>query len=72
MKTIKTGEMFKLIKTGGQYWIKLHAPLKNCVPTARRVSYSDVKYLLECGQSFDAACVMDFGVGVFQRQNKPQ
>jgi len=67
MKTVKTGECFKLIKTGGQFWIKLTAKLKNCEPTARRVSAKDAQYLIECGKSFDAACVMDFGVGVFQR-----
>lgn len=68
MKTIKRGQMFNLIRTRtGQHWIKLHAKLTNCRPTSRHVSANDARYLLECGKSFDAACVMDFGVGVFQK-----
>lgn len=68
MKTIKTGKMFRLVRKSGQFWIRLHAKLSNCYPTARHVSAGDARYLKECGNSFDAACVMDFGVGVFQRK----
>ena len=65
---MKHGKVFDLVLTkSGQYWIKLHARLSNCEPTARHISASDARYLLECGNSFDAACVMDFGVGVFQK-----
>ena len=72
MRVIKTGECFRLIKAKGRYWIKLRAHLTNCTPKAKRVSERNVRYLLECGNSFDAACVMDFGVGVFQRgHSKP-
>jgi len=66
---LKHGKMFDLVLTkSGQYWIKLHARLTNCKPASRHVSYADARYLLECHDSFDAACVMDFGVGVFQRR----
>jgi len=69
---LKHGKTFDLVllKKSNQYWIKLHTKLSNCHPVARRVSYRDAQYLLECGNSFDAACVMDFGVGVFQRKIK--
>lgn len=65
---LKHGKIFDLVlaNKSNQYWIKLHSKLPKCHPVARRVSHSDAKYLLECGNSFDAACVMDFGVGVFQ------
>jgi hypothetical protein len=35
------------------------------MPRSLRISARDAAYLRSCGDSFDAACVMDFGVGIY-------
>jgi hypothetical protein len=70
----------RLVKTGKQYWLKAKFTDEDMTPKARRVSKSDVDYLLSlsteqrpgCGtppaSTFEMAAIMDFGVGVFRRQ----
>ena len=44
------------------------ATKENATPKSRRVTESDVRYLLDLNdKTFDAAAVVDFGVGVFAR-----
>ncbi len=66
MKTLRRGNHFRLTLTSGQFWIKL-LDKKSGMPSARRVSRVDARYLIGCGKSFDDACVLDFGCGVFAR-----
>ena len=65
-RTVKNGTHYRLIKTGKQFWIKVKNPIKS-MPVARHISAKDARYLLSCGKSFDAACVWDFGLGIWQR-----
>jgi hypothetical protein len=53
-----------LYHTGKQ--TRLATKEKDATPKSRRVTESDVTYLVGLNdQSFDAAAVVDFGVGVF-------
>ncbi|MHB9044336.1 MAG: hypothetical protein ACYC35_00200 [Pirellulales bacterium] len=54
-----------LYRTGKQTRL---ATKENATPKSRRVVESDVTYLLGLNdQTFDAAAVVDYGVGVFAR-----
>lgn len=62
----KTTDRFRVIEKRGRFYIECLAD--DCEPRVRRIGRKDVDYLLhECGKSFDGACVMDFGVGVFAK-----
>jgi hypothetical protein len=67
MKTIiRESRNFALTLTNGQYWLR--AKDRDVQPRARHVSQKDAEYLND-PQHFDAAAVVDFGVGVFLRRN---
>ena len=69
---LKTGNSFRLVmrrtargrRTGERRYL-VQCTADHASPRGRRVSAQDVTYLLSCGQSFDAACVMDYGVGIW-------
>jgi len=69
---LHTGTSFRLVmrrtargrRTGERRYL-VQCTANHATPRGRRVSAQDADYLQTCGQSFDAACVMDFGVGVF-------
>jgi hypothetical protein len=65
----KTTDRFRVIESKGRFYIECLAD--DCEPRVKRIGRKDVDYLMSCGSSFDAACVMDFGVGVFAKQFKP-
>lgn len=63
----KTTDRFRVIESKGRFYVECLAD--DCEPRLRRISPKDADYLTkETGASFDAACVMDFGVGVFTRE----
>ena len=54
---------FRLVERAGRYWLEC---LTGDKPKARRISKRDIHYLShDVGESFDHACVLDFGLGVF-------
>jgi len=76
MKTtiLKEGKWFRLLmrrtargRRTGEKRFYIECTCQNCLPRGRRISASDTRYLESCNHSFDFACVMDFGVGVFQQ-----
>ena len=69
---LHTGTSFRLVmrrtargrRTGERRYL-VQCTANHALPRSRRVSAQDVTYLLSCGQSFDAACVIDYGVGIW-------
>ena len=51
-------------RTGERRYL-VQCTANHAIPRSRRVSAQDAAYLQTCGHSFDAACVMDFGVGIY-------
>ena len=70
MNILKQTDKFALFETGYQSHrqYRIRCKVRKSSPKGRRISERDKKYLLGCGDSFDAACVVDFGVGVFQQK----
>jgi hypothetical protein len=64
MKILKQSANFTLYAAGKHFRIRCRLPFHK--PHGRRISAYDANYLQHLDKSFDAACVMDFGVGVFQ------
>lgn len=57
---------FRVVEKRGRSYIRCTD--RNAIPRGRRIRRSDVNYLIrETGNNFDAACVLDFGVGVFAK-----
>jgi hypothetical protein len=64
-KNIITGIHFQLKRNrAGQWWLRCLD--RKSATRGRRVSEKDAKYLHECGNEFESACVMDFGIGIYQ------
>ena len=69
---LKEGKSFRLVmrrtargrRTGERRYL-VQCTADHASPRGRRVSAQDVTYLLSCGQSFDAACVIEYGVGIW-------
>jgi hypothetical protein len=69
---LHTGTSFRLVmrrtargRRSGERRYLVQCTADHASPRGRRVSAQDVTYLLSCGQSFDAACVMDYGLGIW-------
>lgn len=63
---LKETKNFVLYTSGRQH--RLRYKKKDATPRGRQISQRDADYLLGCGRSFDAACVLEMGVAVFQRK----
>ena len=69
---LHTGTSFRLVmrrtargRRTGEWRYLVQCTADHASPRGRRVSAQDVTYLLSCGQSFDAACVIDYRVGIW-------
>jgi len=69
---LKEGRAFRLVRrrtvrgrrTGEARYLVQYTG-NHATPRSRRVSEADANYLRSCGHSFDAACVLDFGVAIY-------
>ena len=69
---LHTGKYFRLVmrrtargrRTGERRHL-VQCTANHAMPRSRRISAQDAAYLQTCGHSFDAACVMDYGVGIW-------
>jgi hypothetical protein len=69
---LKTGKSFRLVmrrtargrRTGERRYL-VQCTANHAIPRSRRVSAQDAACLQICGHSFDAACVMDYGIGIW-------
>jgi hypothetical protein len=69
MTILKKGRAFRLVMrrtTTGEKQFYIQCTAANAHPTARRVRERDLTYLQPLHSDLDAACVINFGVGVFQ------
>ena len=69
---LHTGTSFRLVmrrtargRRAGERRYLVQCTADHALPRGRRVSAQDATYLQSCGPSFDAACVMDYGVGIW-------
>ena len=69
---LHTGRSFRLVmrrtargRRNGERRYLVQCTANHAIPRSRRISAQDAAYLQTCGHSFDAACVMDFGVGIY-------
>jgi hypothetical protein len=66
--TLRQTKSFQLRQTGLR-WFLHYIGKDSATPRGRRIKREDVRYLMDLNrQSFDAACVMDFGVAVFAKR----
>jgi hypothetical protein len=70
MNVFKQTSNFRIVERAGRFYIECLQ--RNHVPKARRIAKKDLLYLEQCRDSFDSACVMDYGVGVFQKTKHPK
>ena len=69
---LKTGKSFRLVmrrtargrRTGERRYL-VQCTANHAMPRSLRISARDAAYLRSCGDSFDAAYVIDFGVGIY-------